>query len=50
MTSQPKRITYIGLAKMCIPKLAELFLQFKEQCAVFVDGVVEALVFGVIYV
>jgi hypothetical protein len=28
MTPQHKRITYIALAKMCMPKLAELFLQF----------------------
>jgi hypothetical protein len=40
---QYKRITYIALAKMCMPKLAELFLQFKEKDEVFVDGTVEAV-------
>lgn len=38
-----KRITYIALAKMCMPKMAELFLQFKEKDEVFVDGTVEAV-------
>ena len=43
MTPQHRRITYIALAKMwpqCMPKLAELFLQFKETDEVFVDGTV----------
>jgi hypothetical protein len=40
---QHKRITYIALAKMCMPRLAELFLQFKENDEVFVDGTVEAV-------
>jgi len=43
MTPQHKRITYIALAKMCMPKLAELFLQFKEMDEVFVDGTVGAV-------
>ena len=38
-----KRITYIALAKMCMPKMAELFLLFKENDEVFVDGTVEAV-------
>ena len=38
-----KRITYIALAKMCMPKLAELFLRFREKDEVFVDGSVEAV-------
>ncbi|KAH9955055.1 hypothetical protein BC827DRAFT_1262095 [Russula dissimulans] len=38
-----KRITYIALAKMCMPKLAELFLRFKERDEIFVDGTVEAV-------
>jgi hypothetical protein len=41
--SQHKRITYIALAKMCMPRLAELFLQFKEKDEVFVEGTVEAV-------
>ena len=43
MTPQDKRITYTALAKMCMPKLAELFLQFKEKDEVFVDGAVGAV-------
>ena len=43
MTPQHKRITYIALAKICMPKLAELFLQFKERDEVFVDGTVDAV-------
>jgi hypothetical protein len=38
-----KRITYIALAKMCMPKLAELFLRFRERDEIFVDGSVEAV-------
>ncbi|KAI9452204.1 hypothetical protein F5148DRAFT_1237059 [Russula earlei] len=40
---QRKRITYIALAKMCMSRLAELFLQFKEKEEIFVDGTVEAI-------
>ena len=43
-TSQPqKRITYIALAKICMPKLADLFLQFKDKEEIFVDEIVEAV-------
>ena len=38
-----KRITYIALAKMCMPRLAELFLRFKDKDEIFVDGSVEAV-------
>jgi len=38
-----KRITYIALTKMCMPRLAELFLRFKERDEIFVDGTVEAV-------
>jgi hypothetical protein len=31
MTPQHKRITYIALASMCMPKLAKLFLQFEKD-------------------
>ena len=41
--SRQKRITYIALAKMCMPRLAELFLRFKERDEIFVDGTVEAV-------
>jgi hypothetical protein len=40
---QQKRITYIALAKICMPKLADLFLQFKDKDDVFVDEIVEAV-------
>ena len=40
---QQKRITYVALAKMCMPKLAELFLQLKEKDEVFVDETIEAI-------
>jgi protein MON2 len=40
---QQKRITYIALAKMCMPKLAELFLQFKDKDEIFLDESVEAV-------
>jgi len=42
-TPPRKRITYIALAKMCMPKLAELFLRFREKDEIFVDGSVEAV-------
>ena len=40
---QQKRITYIALAKICMPKLADLFLQFKDKDEIFVDEIVEAI-------
>jgi hypothetical protein len=43
MTPQHKRITYIALAKLCMPTLAELFQQFKEKDEVFVDRTVGAV-------
>jgi len=45
MTTAPqrKRTTCIALAKLCRPKLAELFLQFKDKDEIFVDGTVEAI-------
>ncbi|KAI0300723.1 hypothetical protein B0F90DRAFT_1722805 [Multifurca ochricompacta] len=42
-SSQKKRVTYIALAKMCMPKLADLFLQFKEKEEIFVDETIEAI-------
>jgi hypothetical protein len=44
MTPQGKWITYIALAKMCMPKLAELFIRFKEKDEDFVDGTDEVYV------
>jgi protein MON2 len=45
MTTAPqrKRITYIALAKMCMPKLAELFLRFKDKDEILVDETVDAV-------
>jgi hypothetical protein len=43
MTPQHKETTYIALAKMCMPKLAELLLQVKEEDEVFADGTVGAV-------
>ena len=40
---QRKRITYIALAKMCMPKLAELFLRFKDKDEIFVNESVDAV-------
>jgi len=34
---------YIALAKLCMPKLAELFLQFKDKDKIFVDRTIEAV-------
>jgi len=43
-TSQlQKQITYIALMKICMPKLADLFLQFKDKDEIFVDKIVEAV-------
>jgi hypothetical protein len=42
-SQQQKRITYIALAKICMPKLADLFLRFKDKDEVFVDEIVEAV-------
>ncbi|KAH9013194.1 hypothetical protein EDB84DRAFT_1533406 [Lactarius hengduanensis] len=42
-SQQQKRITYIALAKVCMPKLADLFLRFKDKDEVFVDEIVEAV-------
>ena len=45
MTTAPqrKRTTYAALANMCVRKLAELFLRFKDKDEIFVDETVEAL-------
>ncbi|KAI0263538.1 hypothetical protein BC834DRAFT_827343 [Gloeopeniophorella convolvens] len=38
-----KRITYIALSKMCMPRLAELFLRFRERDEMLVDATLEAV-------
>jgi hypothetical protein len=42
MTPQHRWIACVALAKICMPKLAELYLRFKENNEVFVDETVEA--------
>ncbi|KAF8656137.1 hypothetical protein AX16_002739 [Volvariella volvacea WC 439] len=39
-----KRVTYIAIAKKTMPMLVELFLKFKDQADIYVDGTVEAIV------
>ena len=41
--SAPKRVTYIAVIKKIMPMLVELFLQFKDQVDIYVDGTVEAV-------
>jgi hypothetical protein len=43
MPQQHKRIAYIVPAKMCMPRMTELFLQLKEKDEVFVGGTVGAV-------
>jgi hypothetical protein len=43
MTLQHKWIACVTPAKICMPKLAELFLRFKENNEVFVDETVEVV-------
>jgi hypothetical protein len=43
-SKQPrKRITYIALVKYVMPKLVELFLEFKNSAVIYVDGTLEAV-------
>ena len=37
------RVTYIALSKKIMPVLVELFLRFKSQAAIYVDGTVERI-------
>ena len=39
----PHRVTYIALSKKTMPMLVDLFLRFKDEAAIFIDGTVEAL-------
>ena len=41
--SPPKRITYIALSKKTMPMLVELFLRFKTDMGIYVDGTVESV-------
>lgn len=38
-----KRVTYIALSKKTMPQVVKLFLQFKEDPAIYNDGTVEAI-------
>ncbi|CAL1702898.1 unnamed protein product [Somion occarium] len=38
-----RRVTYIALSKKTMPLLVELFLRFKDDAAIYVDGTVEAI-------
>ena len=37
------RVTYIALSKKIMPVLVELFLRFKKQAAIYIDGTVERI-------
>jgi hypothetical protein len=39
----PKRITYIAISKKTMPMLVDLFLRFKDQTEIYVDGTLEAV-------
>lgn len=38
-----KRVTYIALSKKTMPLLVEMFLRFKDNADIYVDGTVEAI-------
>ena len=38
-----KRVSYIALSKKVMPKLVELFLKFKTNAEIYVNGTLEAL-------
>jgi hypothetical protein len=39
----PRRITYIALSKKTMPMLVELFLRFKANVGIYLDGTVESV-------
>ena len=41
--SPPKRITYIALSKKTMPMLVDLFLRFKDNVGIYLDGTVESV-------
>ena len=41
--SPPKRITYIALSKKMMPMLVDLFLRFKDNVGIYLDGTVESV-------
>ena len=38
-----KRITYIALSKKTMPMLVELFLRFKADMGIYIDGTIESI-------
>ncbi|RDB21958.1 Protein MON2 [Hypsizygus marmoreus] len=40
----PKRVTYIAISKKTLPMLVELFMLFKDNAAIYIDGTVEAVI------
>lgn len=38
-----KRVTYIGLSKRTMPMLVDLFMRFKSNPEIYVDGTLEAI-------
>ena len=41
--SSRKRVTYIALSKKTMPLLVDMFLRFKDNTDIYVDGTVEAI-------
>lgn len=41
--SAQKRVTYIALTKKTMPMLVDLFLRFKENAEIYVDGTLESI-------
>ncbi|KZT05808.1 uncharacterized protein LAESUDRAFT_779842 [Laetiporus sulphureus 93-53] len=39
----PKQVTYIGLSKKVMPMLVDLFMRFKDQATLYVDGTLERI-------
>lgn len=39
----PKRITYIAISKKTLPMLVRLFIKFKNQPEIYIDGTLEAV-------
>jgi len=42
--SAQKRVTYIALSKKTMPRLVDLYLQFKSELAIYVDGTLESVI------
>jgi hypothetical protein len=39
-----KRVTYIALSKKAMPRVVELYLQFKSDAAIYTDGTLETVI------